>query len=330
MKSSRRREQTDSKQDQALFIGIALSFLFSVTVAIFSALCLKYYKQGIIGRYSGVFIGVAVGICTVYFAVSVFALYRRKQALFRLLISGYLFLIFVLVLWFILQRTGFFKVFGDQDAYLAYLEKTGALMPLVYILFQYLQVVVLPIPGFVSTAAGVALFGPTMALLYSLVGVIGGSLTAFFIGRKFGYKAVAWMIGEDDLKKWLKKVKGKDNFILTAMFLLPLFPDDVLCFIAGLSSMSWKYFIVMIIITRVLAISATCYSVNFIPVDTWWGISLWILMFLAVVLLFIILYKNMDAVNARFKKIFKSKRKRAPREQRTIREENAHSKDENN
>lgn len=217
-----------------------------------------------------------------------------------------------MVLLFILQKTGFLEIFQSPDRYKEYLESAGGWMPLLYIVLQYLQVVVLPIPGFVSTVAGVALFGPTKAMLCSLVGIILGSLTAFIIGRKIGYKAVAWMVGKEDLDKWLKKVKGKDNFILTAMFMLPLFPDDMLCFVAGLSSMTWQYFVVMIVFARLIGIAGTCYSVNFIPFNTWWGILIWAVLIAALVAAFVFLYKNMDAINSWFNKKFKfARRKKA-------------------
>ena len=125
-----------------------------------------------------------------------------------------------------------------------------------------------------------------------------------------GYKAVAWMVGKDDLDKWQKKIKGKDNFILTAMFILPLFPDDILCFVAGLSSMSWQYFVVMIVISRLIGIAGTCYSVNFIPFNTWWGILIWGILIAALVVAFVFLYKNMDAINNWFNKKFRFARRK--------------------
>ena len=167
-------------------------------------------------------------------------------------------------------------------------------MPLLYILLQYLQVVLLPIPGTLSTVVGVALFGPFRATLYSLLGIILGSFTAFFIGRKFGYKAAIWLVGEDTLLRWQKKLKGKDNLVLTLMFLLPMFPDDVLCIIAGLSSMSTRYFLTMISIARVLAIVTTCYSVDIIPLNTWWGLLTWGILLAVFAVAFILIYKNMD------------------------------------
>ena len=121
-------------------------------------------------------------------------------------------------------------------------------MPIVYIIFQYLQVVLLPIPSVVSTLAGVALFGPWWTLLFSFIGIWLGSISAFFIGRKLGYKAVAWMVGEETLNKWQKKLKGKDALVLTLMFFLPVFPDDVFCFISGLSSMKKRYFFIISLI----------------------------------------------------------------------------------
>ena len=113
------------------------------------------------------------------------------------------------------------------------------------------------------------------------------------------------MVGKDDLDKWLKKVKGKDNFLLTAMFVLPLFPDDILCFVSGLSSMSWQYFVLMIVFARAIGIAATCYSVNFIPFNTWWGIAVWCALIVLIIASFIAMYKNLDGINEFFARRFK-------------------------
>ena len=115
----------------------------------------------------------------------------------------------------------------NEQAFQAYIQRAGVWMPLVYTLFQFLQVVVLPVPSIVSTLAGVALFGAFKATVFSLIGIITGSLVAFVIGRKLGNKAVSWLVGEDTLEKWQKKLKGKDNLVLTLMFFLPFFPDGM-------------------------------------------------------------------------------------------------------
>ena len=123
-----------------------------------------------------------------------------------------------------------------------------------------------------------------------------GSITAFYVGRKFGYKAVAWIVGEETLKTWREKLKGKDNILLTLMFLLPLFPDDILCFVAGLSSMRVGYFLIMVFLARTVGILGTCYSVDIIPLNTWWGILIWAVLIITMLFAFVFLSKNADRV----------------------------------
>ena len=91
------------------------------------------------------------------------------------------------------------------------------------------------------------------------------------------------------------------------MFLFPFFPDDVLCFVAGLSSMSVPYYIVMITITRIINIVVSSYSINgsLIPYDTWWGILIWIGVFVAVAALCYVVYKYGDKIEDFFAKKFK-------------------------
>lgn len=307
--SHKRKEEVSAKG--VLFSSLSSLALTAVCI-VFEVLCLKYFKTGFIAKNLSWLLPLVVGLTVAYCLLAIFFAARGKSSIYRVLFSGYLLLLFFLVLLFILQKTGFLEIFQSPDRYKEYLESAGGWMPLLYIVLQYLQVVVLPIPGVVSTVAGVALFGPTKAMLCSLVGVILGSLTAFIIGRKIGYKAVAWMVGKEDLDKWLKKVKGKDNFILTAMFMLPFFPDDMLCFVAGLSSMTWQYFVVMIVFARLVGIAGTCYFFKYIPFNTWWGILIWAVLIAALVAAFVFLYKNMDAINSWFNKKFKfARRKKA-------------------
>ena len=170
-----------------------------------------------------------------------------------------------------------------------------------------MQVVVLPVPGFITVSAGVLLFGAFRGSLYSVIGIVTASIVAFFIGRVFGYKVASWLVGKESLDKTLNMVKGKDKVILTFMFLFPFFPDDVLCFVAGLSSMSVPYYIVMITITRIINIVVSSYSINgsLIPYDTWWGILIWIGVFIAVAALCYVVYKYGDKIEDFFAKKFK-------------------------
>lgn len=167
-----------------------------------------------------------------------------------------------------------------------------------FITLQFLQVIILPIPSSVSTVVGGALFGAFLGSIYSLIGIIPASLLAFFIGRYAGFELVLWICGKDSFVSALKLVKGKDTAILTLMFLLPLFPDDVLCFVAGLSSMNVWYFCIMITLSRALQVFSTSYLLTggLIPFNTWWGILIWVILALFVAFLFYISFKKGDKI----------------------------------
>lgn len=221
----------------------------------------------------------------------------KKQMFFRLILCIDICLLIAAVIFFALCYSGFLPVMTSVQALRDFIEQTGSVTVLFFVLFSFLQVVVLPVPGSVAVAVGVLLFGPLKCTLYSFIGIFIGSIVAFAIGKCIGYKTVCWIVGKEDLDKWLERIKGKDYLLLSIMFLLPMFPDDVLCFVAGLSSMTWPYFIIVIAITRIISCFTTAYSFELIPFNTWWGILIWICIVALVVLIFYLVYKYSDKID---------------------------------
>lgn len=82
------------------------------------------------------------------------------------------------------------------------------------------------------------------------------------------------------------------------MFLLPLFPDDLLCSIAGIMPISWPVFIFIQIITRITSIGATLFfmSGEIIPYEGW-GIAVLIVLGIICIISFIYAYKNSEKLN---------------------------------
>ena len=301
--SKQKQTTTKNKQTQAqLLVGSLCLFAFSLVALCFGILIIFFFQEGYVKNHRILLLILLFLLVALILSLGLVFGIKNKVSFFRTSVIVAFLCAFFAIVYYVLLRSGFLKIISDPDAYKEFLASAGVWMALIYILLQYLQVVVLPIPSFVSTLAGVALFGPHLATLYSLIGIVLGSLTAFFIGRKLGYKAVAWIVGKEDLDKWQTKLKGKDNFVLTAMFLLPLFPDDVLCFVAGLSSMTNRYFIVMMIVCRIIGVTTTCYSIQLLPFNTWWGLLGWGLIYAAVIVAFVLFYKNLDKINAWLKK----------------------------
>lgn len=248
---------------------------------------------------------VLVSIVFALLAVAYFVFYILKlQTLHRLVLCVSVCLLIVAVVFAFLSSSGLLSKITSVQALRKIIEDTGSLSVWIYILFCFLQVVLLPVPGSVAVAVGVALFGPFKSAIFSFIGIVIGSFVAFAIGRWVGYRTVCWIVGKEDLDKWLDKIKGKDYLILSIMFLLPMFPDDVLCFVAGLSSMTWPYFSIMIILTRILSSFTTAYSFEFIPFTTWWGILIWIVIFVLVGLAFYLVYKYSDKIDKFIKNKF--------------------------
>lgn len=291
-----------------IILFLSVFFIFSLACIIFSALVLSQIKKSFIQNNFWWLSFLSGVLFITFFILSSFFTIHNKENLIKTSLSIYLLVLFCLIFIFLLQITGFFTVFNDAEMLQEYLRKAGIWMPITYIVLQFLQVVILPVPGIVSTAAGVAVFGPLFTSIYSIIGILLGSFLAFYIGRKWGNRAVAWIIGGETLQKWQKKLKGKDNLLLTAMFFLPLFPDDILCFVAGVSSMSSRYFVIMITCSRVISIFATCYSVDFIPLNTWWGVLLWVGFFAVILLIFLLIYKHLGKIQKWIRKRFIKKK----------------------
>ena len=182
-------------------------FILSLCCIIFTALILNRVNKPFIQNNFWWLSLLAGGIYIAFFVLSACFLFREKENFIKTALSAYLFVLFCLLLIFILQITGFFSVFNDVEKLQEYLKKAGIWMPITYIVLQFLQVIILPIPGIVSTAAGVAIFGSLLTAIYSTIGILLGSFLAFYIGRKWGNKAVAWIIGEEALEKWQKKFR---------------------------------------------------------------------------------------------------------------------------
>ena len=86
---------------------------------------------------------------------------------------------------YVIKVTGFWEKIGSIEKLREYVASYGAFTVPIFILIQFLQVAVLPIPGFITIGAGVALFGPFYGSIYSIIGIVSASIVAFFIGRIF-------------------------------------------------------------------------------------------------------------------------------------------------
>lgn len=145
--------------------------------------------------------------------------------------------------------------FFDPDALRDFISGLGLWAPVVFLLLQVVQVVVAPIPGNVLTLVGGALFGFWQGFALSIVAVFTGSVLCFLIARKLGRTVIHKLIGDKRFGKYEKLISSDANnarakVLLIIIFLFPFLPDDLLCFVAGVTAMTLRSFTVIVVLTR--------------------------------------------------------------------------------
>ena len=159
----------------------------------------------------------------------------------------------------------------NPEALQALLKQAGWAGPLLFMILQVVQVVIPVIPGGVSSAIGVLAFGPFWGFVYNYIGLVAGSILAFWLVRRYGQPFLKKITAPETYDKyigWLDKGKKFDWLFAAAIF-LPCAPDDILCMIAGLTKMSYAKFVTIIVLGKPLALIA--YSMGLTSILQWVG-----------------------------------------------------------
>ncbi len=203
---------------------------------------------------------------------------ETKSKIIKVVIIIVALLLIALAIYLPLELTGTIDKIDSAEELGQIIRDGGVYSYIIFVVVQFLQVTFLPLPAAVTTIAGTLVFGPWITLGLSLFAVLLGSAFAFFLGRKVGRRLVVWVAGEKDAIKWEEKLK-RGKYVFFLMMLFPVFPDDILCIVAGCIGMNWKFFMITNLITRPLSIGALCFfgSGQVIPFSGW-GIPVWIVL----------------------------------------------------
>ncbi len=143
------------------------------------------------------------------------------------------------------------KAFQGREEMRAYVESWGSWAPAAFILLQSLQVVVAPIPGEVTGAVGGFIFGAVPSLFYSTVGLTTGSFINFLAARLIGLPIVKLAVSQEALDRFCFLTERRGAILSLALFAIPGFPKDILCYILGLSPMGFLTFAVVCALGRI-------------------------------------------------------------------------------
>lgn len=194
------------------------------------------------------------------------------------------------------------EIFSSRESIEMYVARWGLWAPLAFVLIQAAQVILAPIPGNITALAGGALFGWGVGFLLSSLGLIIGSVIAFWLGRYFGKPLVIRMVGLKTYERYEGVVARKGIWVLFLIFLIPFFPDDALCLLAGMTAISFPLFTLLVVIGRLPGmLVANLAGSGLINLTIWqWGIVAVICIGLAAV---VFRYRDRieDFLYARFK-----------------------------
>jgi uncharacterized membrane protein YdjX (TVP38/TMEM64 family) len=158
--------------------------------------------------------------------------------------------------------------FSNSKVLIELLKGYGILAPIVFILIQIIQVVIPVLPGGVSLAAGVLMFGPWWGFLYNYIGIVLGSLALFALGRRFGHRIIDIFVSEATLEKYMHRLDSKGWHITFALLIFaPVAPDDALVLLTSLTKMTWREFTLIILLGKPLSILA--YSLGMLYGADW-------------------------------------------------------------
>jgi uncharacterized membrane protein YdjX (TVP38/TMEM64 family) len=155
-----------------------------------------------------------------------------------------------LLFWFRQPLLDLLYIVGDQEAVAAYLHKFGLFAPLLLATILVLQVIVAAIPGHALIVGGGYIFGFGPAFALSLAATVLGSQFSFWLTRWFGRPLIERLAPVDALNKWYDVSAKKGMLFFLFAFMLPIFPADVMNYVAGLSSLSPRRFFVANLIGR--------------------------------------------------------------------------------
>lgn len=174
----------------------------------------------------------------------------KNHHLYKRALESKRFLLFFLVLMILISYNYFSHGFiyglanNDLQNTLRFINDSGNLSWLVYIILVILEIVLAPIPGILINSAAATIFNPITTIGLTLIGNVIGSSLAYFIARRYGGFYFEKLISEKKLKSFNEYNNKYGALVLFILRLNPITSSDILNYIAGIIEMPYKKFII--------------------------------------------------------------------------------------
>lgn len=147
--------------------------------------------------------------------------------------------------------------FSNLESVTTSMEHAGAWGPVALSVLFVLQVFLAFIPGQVMMVACGYLYGFWGGFLISWLSLVIGGEMAYILARKFGRPFAERWIAPEILSRWDKAAAGQGIGFFAIMLVMPLVPNDAMCYVAGLGTISHRRFVVANVLGRGMACAIT-------------------------------------------------------------------------
>lgn len=172
---------------------------------------------------------------------------QPKKPWLKVCLNLLIFLMFTLIL-FSLYWGYNHDLFTSKAALENFLSTIGPIAPFIFVIIQMSQTIIPFIPASLIVPIGLFIFGLSSGFFLSFIGIISGSIINFGLARKFGRPLVEMVTSEKQLNKYIGWTE--DNTQFNRLFALGMFfpftPSDFFCYLAGLSEISIKRYLLII------------------------------------------------------------------------------------
>lgn len=172
-----------------------------------------------------------------------------------LLLVGIVFSVPVYLIFF---RRDILTEFESLEDMIQFLQGYQTHSILIYVLFQAVQIVISILPGQPLQIAAGILWGYAFALGLSILGAFLGTTVSFFLARILGQDAAKLFVSADKMERYVKLLDSRRAItVVFLIYLIPGLPKDIMSYIAGISSMHYKRFLLASLVGRIPAMSCS-------------------------------------------------------------------------
>jgi len=143
--------------------------------------------------------------------------------------------------------------FSNLNAITESMHRSGIWGPFVLFVLFVLQVFLAFIPGQALMVACGYLYGFWGGFLLSWLSLVIGGEFAYLLARRYGRLFAERWIAADVLSRWDKAAQGQGVGFFAITLVMPLVPNDAMCYVAGLGTISHRRFALANLLGRGLA-----------------------------------------------------------------------------